>query len=301
MRIRLVAPRMSCRPMDTAWKTRMSPPLALLVLGVLTPPEHEVALADENIESIRHDDSWPDLVGITVKADTFYRSAEMAAAYRARGILVVMGGIHPTACPDDCARFADALVIGEAEVLWPRLIADAAAGRLQKIYRNESPVDPSLIPIPRWNLLHEKSYLFTNTLFVGRGCPWRCEFCYNRSPNLDARYRTKPVDHVVAEIESLGISHVMFIDDNFIGDPARAADLADRLGRMDITWHAAVSADLLRHGDLLDRKFGAATSWAGRVLGMRTMAKLAKRFAYPPGRRRGARLPCPTAGVMREA
>jgi radical SAM superfamily enzyme YgiQ (UPF0313 family) len=453
--------------MDTAWKTRMSPPLALLTVGALTPTEHDVHLADENVERIAHDDGWPELVGITVKADTFYRSAEIAAAYRSRGARVAMGGIHPTACPGECAPFCDAVVIGEAEILWPRLLADAAAGNLQPLYRNAGPVDPALTPVPRWDLLRERNYLFTNTLCAGRGCPWRCEFCYNSSRNLDARYRMKPVDYIVAEIESLGIAHAMFIDDNFIGDPARAADLADRLGRMGITWHAAVSADLLRHGDLLDRmaasgcrslfigfetlnpdalrgcrkvqnrvedyealvdaihardmmvnasvvfgfdedspgvfdatvdwlerrrvatmtahiltpypgtrlharleregrlltrdlcryntscavfkpagmtagelergyrgaydrfyswtsmwrrrpvsptqrvafwefnllyrKFGAVTSWAGRVLGMRAMAKLAKRLAYPARRQRGARLPCPTAGAMRES
>jgi hypothetical protein len=138
MKISLVAPKCSRRPMDSLWKVRMSPPLGLLVVGALTPPEHEVTLVDENVERCRFRDT-PDLDGITVKADTFHRACEIAAAYRGRGVRVVMGGIHPTVCPDECSPHADAVVVGESEVLWPRLLADAAVGRLQSRYVNDGP------------------------------------------------------------------------------------------------------------------------------------------------------------------
>ena len=102
MHLHLLSPRMTRRPMDSDWKLRMSPPLALLILAALTPPEHRVTLNDENIERLRWD-VQPDLVGISVKFDTFPRACELAAAWRRRGVPVVFGGIHPTACPDDCA------------------------------------------------------------------------------------------------------------------------------------------------------------------------------------------------------
>jgi radical SAM superfamily enzyme YgiQ (UPF0313 family) len=251
MNIKLISPLSSKRPMDSDWKTRMSPPLSLLVLGALTPREHAVRLADENIERIRLDDA-PDLVGLTVKVDTVHRAAEIARAYRRRGIPVVMGGIHPTVCPDDCAPHADTVVMGEAEELWPRLLEDRRRGALRPLYRNDHPVDIALTPAPRWELLREKSYLFTNTLCIGRGCPWRCDFCYNSSPHVDARYRMKPLAHILEEIRLLGVPHVMFIDDNFIGDPERARELMRALRPMKLTWHAAVSADIGRRGDLLD-------------------------------------------------
>ena len=251
MKIKLIAPMCSRRPMDSLWKVRMSPPLGLLVLGALTPREHEIELADENVERCRFNDA-PDLVGITVKADTFKRACEIAQGYRRRGIRVVMGGIHPTVCPDDCATHADAVVVGEAEVLWPRLLEDAESGRLQPRYVNDGPVDIALTPAPRWELLKSGRYLFTNTLCVGRGCPWRCDFCFNSSPNLDARYRMKPIPHILAEIESLGIKHVMFIDDNFIGDPKKAWELVSALRPLRLTWHTAVSADIHQHPALLD-------------------------------------------------
>ncbi len=249
--IKLISPRMSKRPMDSEWKTRMSPPLALLTLAALTPEHHRVTLEDENLERPRPAER-PDLVGLTVKADTFQRACEISAGYRARGIPVVWGGIHPTACPEACTPHADAIVMGEAESTWPQIVRDAQAGALRPRYQAPAAPDLSAVPVPRWSLIRGKDYLFTNTLYAGRGCPWRCDFCYNSSPHLDARYRAKSVAQVLREIDSLGTDHVMFIDDNFIGSPARARELLHALLPRGLTWHTAVSADIGRHPDLLD-------------------------------------------------
>lgn len=251
MKIKLVSPRATMRPMDSLWKVHMAPPLGLLVVGALTPERHEVSLCDENVERPRFDDA-PDLVGISVKVDAFCRAAEIASHYRARGIPVVMGGIHATARPEDCLRFADAVVIGEAEGLWPQVVEDAARGELRPVYRHAQPASLDETPVPRWELLRGKDYLFTNTLCAGRGCPWRCDFCYNSSPNIDARHRMKSVPQTLGEIRSLGVKHVMFIDDNFIGHPEKAAELMRALRPLNLTWHAAVSADIGRREDLLD-------------------------------------------------
>jgi len=251
MRIKLISPRSTMRPMDSAWKTQMSPPLSLLVLAALTPPRHQVTLEDANIEKLTLNDS-PDLVGITVKVDTFHEAARIAAGYRARNIPVVMGGIHPTACPEDCAECADAVVVGEAEEIWPDLLQDFEQGALKPLYRHAGAVDIAQTPVPRWDLLKDKNYLFTNTLCIGRGCPWRCDFCYNSCENIASGYRMKPVENIVAEIQSLGVRHVMFIDDNFIGNHRQTRILLRQLREMDLTWHTAVSADIGQHDDILD-------------------------------------------------
>jgi len=250
-RIKLISPRMSLRPMDSRLKTQMAPPLALLVLGALTPPEYEVELADENVERIRHDDS-PHLVGITVKVDTAERSFEIARQYRSRGVPVVMGGIFATGCPQRIAPHADAVAVGEGESLWPRILKDLAGGRLRKFYRSTGPVDMAESPVPRWEMIAGKNYLYPNTLSISRGCPWRCDFCYKSAPNFHAGYRPKPVPNVLAEIESLGTGHVMFVDDNFIGSPRYTRRLLAAMRPMGLTWHAAVSADIGRHPDMLE-------------------------------------------------
>ena len=110
--IKFISPKMSKRPMDSHFKVQMSPPLCLLVLAGLTPQQYEVYVEDENVEKLNLSDQ-PDLVGITVKADTRNRSVQIAEAYRKRGIPVVMGGIHPTSCPSDCAAFADSVVVAK--------------------------------------------------------------------------------------------------------------------------------------------------------------------------------------------
>ena len=251
MKIKLISPKTTMRPMDSEWKKRMAPPLSLLVLGALTPPEHEVVLADENVERLRTDDT-PDLVGITVKVDTAERARAIASIYRSRGIPVVAGGIHATACPESCSAFADCVVVGEAETTWTRLLNDLQQGILHKVYRCSEALDPSLIPIPRWDLLRSNRYLFTNTIRIGRGCPWRCDFCYNSSPNVCSGYRMKPIPAILEEIESLGVRHVMFIDDNFIGSLPGVRALLREMKPMGLTWHAAVSADIGKHESILD-------------------------------------------------
>lgn len=239
------------RPMDSGFKRQMAPPMALLVLGALTPRQHSVTVVDENIERLDIEDH-PDMVGITVKADTALRSWAIARLYRQRGVPVVLGGIHPTVCPEENSPHADALLIGEAEALWGEVLKDAEAGCLKEIYRGSQPPDLSLAPIPQWSLIARHRYLYTNTLTIGRGCPWRCTFCYNSSPNLPGGYRKKPIRGVLAEIASLESRHVMFIDDNFIADPSYARELLKAFRNLGLTWHTAVSMDIGRHDDIID-------------------------------------------------
>lgn len=252
MWIKLISPRSNMRVLDSAFKTHMAPPLSLLVLGALTPRQHRVTMEDENVERLRIDDH-PDLVGITVKVDTADRAFEISRRYRAHGVPVVLGGIHPTICPDANMAHADSIVIGEGERIWPDLLRDVQGGSLKPVYRAErlSP-DMSDSPIPRWDLLRGKNYLFTNTLIMSRGCPWRCEFCYGSSPNLPRAHRVKSTAQVLAEIASLGTRHVFFIDDNFIGSPDKARALLRAFLPLGLTWHTAVSADIGRHDDILD-------------------------------------------------
>jgi radical SAM superfamily enzyme YgiQ (UPF0313 family) len=251
MRITLISPASTRRPMDSDWKTHMAPPLGLLVVGALSPPEHRVQLVDENVEPLATDDH-PDLVGITVKVDTVHRAAQIASHYRRRDIPVVLGGIHPTACPEACGALADSVVVGEAERLWPQVLRDVENGSLRREYRHAARFDPADTPMPRWALLEGKDYLFTNILTIGHGCPWRCEFCYKSANNITAGYQPRAWDRIRRDIESLGTSHVMFIDDNFIGSVPHARRIVRNLRTMNLTWHTAVSADIGQQGTLIE-------------------------------------------------
>src|SRR5262245_41509138 len=117
------------------------PRLGLGILAALTPPEDEVIYTDDVVNpfDIERDVKDVDLVGISVDSKTARRSYEIALAYRRRGVKVVLGGIHATALPEEAKRFADAVVVSEAEDLWPTLISDFKRGALAPRYSGPLP------------------------------------------------------------------------------------------------------------------------------------------------------------------
>lgn len=264
MNILLIAPRMGLRPVDSEYKRVMSPPLSLMTLAGLTPPEHTVTIADENVETL-DPSAQPDLVGITTNVDTALRAYELADGFRCGGTPVVLGGIHASAIPEEAVGHADAVCIGEAEGVWHKILADAARGALSKIYRNSGPASPAEIPLPRRDLVHAERYLCTDILCATRGCPFSCEFCYNSCAYIYHQYRTRPVAAVLREIASLGSRHVMFIDDNLIGNPAWTRELLKALRPLRLRWHGAVSANIGRRPELMDlmQESGCASLFIG--------------------------------------
>jgi len=251
MKVKLISPKMSLRPMDSEYKRMLSPSIALLVLASLTPPEHEVTIEDANAGPIHFDDA-PDLVGISVNVDTSKRAYEIASRYRRKGVPVVLGGIHPSAVPDEALRYADAVCIGEAEELWAQILSDAAQKRRKRTYYNRRPTDMAKTPRPRWELLNQSAYLYTNIVCASRACAFKCDFCYNSCEYVHNQYRNRPVANVVEEIRSLGTRHVMFIDDNFIGNPQWTRAFVRAIQPLGLIWHAAVSTNIGLHPELLD-------------------------------------------------
>ena len=238
--------------MDSEFKRVMSPSLALLTLASLTPPEHEVAILDENTGINPHMET-PDLVGITVNVDNSDRAYAISAQYRSKGIPVVLGGIHVTANPGEAGQQANAVCLGEAEDLWETILQDTQNHCLKPYYKMESPPDLAKIPPLRWDLLPASRYLYTNILYSSRGCPFRCEFCYNSADGYRERaFRTRPVEDIIQDIQRMGTKHIMFIDDNFIGDPQRARKLIRAMKPLGLTWNTAVSANILKFPRLLD-------------------------------------------------
>ncbi|MGC4085314.1 MAG: cobalamin-dependent protein [Vicinamibacterales bacterium] len=123
-------------------------PLAFGYVAAVTPPHWEIELIDEQVEGARdYSDVDADLVGLTAFTPQAPRAYAVAEQFRRRGIPVVMGGIHASLVQGEASQHADALFIGECEQLWPTVVADVEAGRLQKIYdggtRGESIVAPN--------------------------------------------------------------------------------------------------------------------------------------------------------------
>jgi len=187
------------------------PPLGLGIVAALTPQSWEVELVDENWAPFAYREA--DLVGITAFTASANRAYEIAALYKERDVPVVMGGIHASMCLEEALQFVDAVVIGEAEMVWPQVLTDAEAERLQRIYHGVWP-DLASLPWPRRDLFHP-NYMFASVQ-TSRGCPMDCEFRSVTAFN-GRRYRRRLPEEVLDELETIPQRMLFFVDDNIIG------------------------------------------------------------------------------------
>jgi len=252
MKLLLIAPRW---PEHSLWGQIVFrfPVLSLTTLAALTDGSWETTILDENVAPVDMD-AHPDLVGISVMTALAPRAYAIADHFRARGIPVVLGGIHPTMRPDEAREHADAVVIGEAEQLWPTVLSDAADGALQPCYQAQGYADLTCLPIPRRDLLAPKGYFFTNTLQTTRGCPFDCEFC-SVTAFHGRTYRVRPVPEVVDEITKMMHGKkrrfLFFVDDNIVGKPDYAKALFKALIPLKIAWLSQASLSIVKDPELL--------------------------------------------------
>jgi radical SAM superfamily enzyme YgiQ (UPF0313 family) len=152
------------------------------------------------------------------------------------------------------AAHADAVCVGEGEGVFPEMLADAAAGRLRKIYRRDTPAPLTRMPAPRWDLLDPSKYVFYRPYVIqySRGCPYTCDFCAERRLNGDFGYRVRPVEEVVAEIRRCGSRHIFFAASQFAGDKAHAMALMEALVPLKIRWSTLISAHFCLDRDFLE-------------------------------------------------
>lgn len=243
-------------------------PLQLGVLAALTPPDVDVVLYDDRCEPIPFDEPT-DLVAITVETFTARRAYEVAAAYRQRGVPVIMGGVHARLLPDEVAAHCDSLFVGDAETGWAQVVADARVRRLRPRY--DAPVgtpQPGGVR-PRRTLFAGKGYLPLTLIQFSRGCPYRCEFCAVSS-YFNATHTCRPVAEVVAEIEAQGWRDLFFVDDNLLGNHAAAKQLFRALKPLNVRWVSQASIDMVYDRELMDLM--VASGCMGNVIGFESIA-----------------------------
>ncbi len=236
MKILLVNPRFPpslwdyscCR--DITGNAFPFPPLSLATIAALTPPEHDVAICDENICAVDFDTD-ADAVGLTGYSSQKDRVYQLADEFRRRGKMVAIGGpLVERSTVGECAGHADAVFLGEAECTWPAFIRDIRLRTVRAVYEQSGFVDLSDSPAPRFDLLDLRNYS-SAIIETSRGCPHSCEFC-EIPVRLGRKPRTKSADQVMTEIRrlyALGVDSIFIIDDNFLGDRPRAVTLVTRI------------------------------------------------------------------------
>jgi radical SAM superfamily enzyme YgiQ (UPF0313 family) len=199
MKILLISPERK-RKKEEAFLFRLSF-LNLPYVAAVTRPDAEVKIVDEAFQKVDFDEKV-DLVGITAQTPVVPRAYEIAEEFKKRGVPVVMGGVHASMLPEEALQHVDAVLVGEAEEVWPDLIEDLRKGQLKRIYQGNGFVDSSKLPLPRRELLNEKFYFPLKLLETTRGCPHRCDFC-GVSKFFGFRYRNRPISEIERELETL--------------------------------------------------------------------------------------------------
>ena len=223
-------------------------PLCFAILKSLTPPDVSTAFYDERLEPLPLDEPT-DLVAMTVETYTARRAYQIADSYRARGVKVVVGGYHPTFLPHEALEHADSVVVGDAENVWPRVVADARRGRLEPLYRQDDFPQLGGV-IPDRSIFRGKRYAPLTLVQYGRGCRFNCNFCSIRAFYGDS-LRQRPVSEVVDEIRRLGSRMVFLVDDNLFVDVAKATELFEALIPLKIRWTCQISIDIARDPKLV--------------------------------------------------
>lgn len=317
---------------DNGVTRNFMPHLWMFLLQALTPAEHEVILIDGNAQAMDEEgiaqfvrEQNIGLVGIGAMTRMIAKAYRMADAVRATGVPVVMGGPHVTEVPDEALgkdggpRHADAVALGEADQTWPQIVADAARGQLQEVYRPTDAagkeVKPSLQPYPAipWESMDLDQFNIIPNFVApylknigggwstfrivpvesGRGCPYGCEFCTVTGFFGDSiRFRTN--ESVVDELLRLkararkenGQVAVFFIDDNFAINIKRTKSLLRDIiaAEAQVIWTAQISANLLRDEELLDLIRDSGGKWI--FIGMESidptnLADVNKNFIKP--------------------
>ncbi len=229
-----------------SWKME---PLSLATLAGLTPRMVDLSFWDDRMEPIPYDEPT-DLVAISVESYTAQRSYQIAAQYRRRGVPVVLGGYHATLMPDEAERYADAVLVGQAEGVWASLLSDAAAGRLQRRY--ESKLPPQLASVrPDRSIFAGKRYLPLTLVESGRGCRFGCDFC-SISSFYRADFQARPVADIVAEIEAAQRKWIFLVDDNLTVDVERTKELCRALIPLGVKWVSQATVRTAEDPELLD-------------------------------------------------
>jgi radical SAM superfamily enzyme YgiQ (UPF0313 family) len=228
------------------------PGLVFPLLASMTPKNWEIEIQLEVVDDI-NTNLDVDIVGIGTMGTTIFRGAEIAQKFRRRGILVVMGGYMASLVPNECLKYVDSVIIGDAEISYPKLLKDyEKTGKIKPIYDNPiSSLDG--LPVPDYSFLINKPIGNMLPVQAGRGCSYTCSFC-SISCIYKGKYFSRPVNEVVndiKEVKSLGFKRFYLIDDNIVANPDYLEKLCEKIKPLRMKWSTQCTLNLARNKRLL--------------------------------------------------
>jgi radical SAM superfamily enzyme YgiQ (UPF0313 family) len=197
------------------------------------------------------------------------RAYILAEEFKKRGKAVVMGGVHPTILPDEALRYADSVVIGEAEGVWEQLLKDFKYGRLKKKYHKPYPSLDKYVHI-RHRKGKKKRLFNVVPVMTTRGCPYNCDFCCVHDI-FGKKVRHIPIKNVVQDITDSEGKTFLFLDDNIIGDPKYAKELFRAIKPLNIKWGGQASISFVRETELM--KLAVESGCIGLFFGLESVSK----------------------------
>jgi len=225
-------------------------PLTATMLAALTPahiPAH-ITIADESVDRIPFNRPF-DLVGISCLTGTSIRAYEIADQFRQSNITVILGGVHATLMPEEAAKHADAVVIGDGDLSWGQLLEDFSNNRLKPVYKSKDTLVDNL-PIPRRDLQKRFGYAIPNTVSATQGCRKICDFC--TVPALKKGWHTRPINQVLTDIKSIKAKRFVFNDVNLTEDTLYAKTLLRELIPLKKKWGGLATSAILDDEELLE-------------------------------------------------
>lgn len=245
-------------------RLQILPQHSLLALKALTPPNWSVEFIDERVDLFDPDKVEAPLVGITTMTYMAPRAFEIARQLKARNKTVALGGYFPTLTPDVALAnpSVDSVVVGRAELSWPKLLADFSCGQLKPVYNHPFIQNNFTLPPVNNSLLGaNKGYnSVISQVQASLGCKFNCRFC--TIPHFhDNQYVMRNMDDIVNEVTIAPTKKVLFVDDNLFNNPSYLNDLCDRLKSLDKEWVAQVSMDIAKQKKLIQKMARSGCIW----------------------------------------
>ncbi|TPH15720.1 B12-binding domain-containing radical SAM protein [Litorilituus lipolyticus] len=228
------------------------PPQNIFAAAAATPKHYKLEMADETIGMKTNFSSDADVVVIFASTPDAYRAYEISAKFAELGKTIILGGLHTKFNQEEAAEHAHALILGEVENYWQTLLNDVQENNLQPVYQSTTPLDLSeLNPYPT-NLISPKTYNYTWSVVVTRGCPFKCDFCLVHQ--FFNKFQMRPIENIVEELwhlKSLGVEWVELHSDNLTYNRDYAIELFKAIAPIGLKFYGETTVLIARDEEML--------------------------------------------------